>query len=172
MDGNSVLLMHGGNTVASRYEWKWYSHGMDSLLFSSGLDFPKSVLWLCPWSGHAKVAAWTLASLVDKDGYVEKEGERNRKMWVLSCSVCWLWNGMEREDPEEMKTMFWNGWWSLPLMGRGVRAMSLSQMDCGRCQTIGVQICWWMVHEMPLFTLKVGKLQKLWWREACRGIGQ
>ena len=54
-------------------------------------------------------------------------------------------------------------------MGRGVRAMSLSQMDCGRCQAIGVQICWWIVHEMPLFTLKVGKLQKLWWREVCRG---
>ena len=56
---------------------------------------------------------------MDKDGYVQKEGERNRKNWVLSCSVCWLWNGMEGEDPEEMKTMFLEWLVVAPPHGKG-----------------------------------------------------
>lgn len=45
MDGNSVLLLHGGNTVCYKQIMSGIgSHGMDSLLFSSGLEFPKSVL--------------------------------------------------------------------------------------------------------------------------------
>ena len=77
---------------------------------------------------------------------------------------------MEGEDPEEMKTMFleWlvvapphgKGSSSNVLISDGLRKMSSNW--CADSYAGGI-------YEMPLFTLKVGKLQKLWWREVCRG---
>ena len=46
---------------------------------------------------------------------------------------------------------------------------SLLQMDRERCRTIGVQICWWMIHESPCSLSKWGSCRSCGGGDICRG---